>query len=73
MIADVRERLLAVPFVPFVICTSEGREYSVPAADHTFVTPRGNRVVVIADDGATKVLGPLDINAIVDQQSDGAE
>jgi hypothetical protein len=63
----VRERLLAAPFVPFLIRTSDGREYSVPTADHAFITPRGNRVVVVADNGATNVLGPLHINSIVDQ------
>ena len=66
MIADVRQRLEKVPFVPFVIRTSDGREYSVPTVDHAFITPRGNRVVVVADDGATNVLGPLHINAVVD-------
>ena len=71
MVADVKDRLNTTPFVPFTIRTSDGREYSVPTADHAFVTPRGNRVVVIADDGATNVLGPLHINAIVDQQANG--
>ena len=71
MIADVRERLLAAPFVPFVIRTSDDREYSVPTADHAFITPRGNRVIVIADNGATAVLGPIHINSVVDQQSGG--
>jgi hypothetical protein len=71
MIADVRERLLAAPFVPFVIRTSDGREYSVPTADYAFITPRRNRVIVIADNGATAVLGPIHINSIVDQQSGG--
>ncbi len=67
MIADVRERLEKVPFVPFVIRTSDGHEYAVPTVDHAFITPRGNRVVVVADNGATNVLGPLHINSIVDQ------
>jgi hypothetical protein len=67
MIADVRERLLAAPFVPFVIRTSDGREYSVPAADHAFITPRGNHVIVVADNGATAVLGALNINSVIDQ------
>ena len=71
MIVDVRERLLAAPFVPFVIRTSDGREYSVPTADHAFITPRGNRIIVVADNGATAVLGPIHINSIVDQPSDG--
>jgi hypothetical protein len=70
MIVDVRERLLAAPFVPFVIRTSDGREYSVPTADHAFITPRGNRIIVVAANGATAVLGPIHINNIVDQQSD---
>jgi len=67
MIADVRERLLAPAFVPFLIRTSDGREYSVPTADHAFITPRGNRVIVVADSGATAVLGPLRINSVIDQ------
>ena len=67
MIADVRERLLAAPFVPFLIRTSDGREYLVPTADHAFITPRGNRVIVVADNGATAVLGPLHINSLIDQ------
>ena len=70
MIVDVRERLLAATFVPFVIRTSDGREYSVPTADHAFITPRGNRIIVVADNGATAVLGPIHINSIVDQQSE---
>lgn len=71
MIADVRERLLAAPFLPFLIRTSDGREYSVPTADHAFITPRGNRVIVVADDGATAVLGPLHINIVIDSQPNG--
>lgn len=67
MISDVREHLDRVPFVPFLIRTSEGHEYSVPAVDHAFVTPRGNRVVVVADDGAVAILGPLHINGVIEQ------
>ncbi|PYJ61014.1 MAG: hypothetical protein DME71_05055 [Verrucomicrobia bacterium] len=67
MVADVHERLDRVPFVPFLIRTSDGHEYSVPTVDHVFITPRGNRVIVVADNGATAVLGPLHINSVVDQ------
>jgi hypothetical protein len=67
MIADVRQRLLAAPFVPFVIGASDGREYSVPPAGHAFITPPGNRVIVVADNGATAVLHPLHINSVIDQ------
>jgi len=71
MIADVRERFLVAPFVPFFIRTSDGREYSVPTADHAFITPHGNRVIVVADNGATAVLGPLHINSVIDSQPNG--
>jgi hypothetical protein len=72
MIVDVRERFLAAPFVPFVIRALDGRIYSVPTAHQAFITRRGNRVIVVADNGAgaTAVLGPLHINCIIDQQPD---
>jgi outer membrane lipoprotein SlyB len=69
MIVDVRESLDRVPFVPFLIRTSDGHEYSVPTVDHAFITPRGNRVIVVADNGATAVLGPLHINRVIDEPS----
>jgi hypothetical protein len=71
MIADVRERLLAVPFVPFVVRTSDGREYPVPTRDHAHISPRGNRVVIFLDTGPAVLLGPLHINNIVEQQANG--
>jgi hypothetical protein len=71
MIDEIRERLHRVPFVPFVVRTSDGHEYAVPTHDHAFITPRGNRLVVVDDKGTTAVLGPIHINSIVDQQSDG--
>ena len=67
MIADVRERLEKVPFVPFVIQTSDGNEYSVPTVDPAKISPRGHRVVVFTDEDATAILGPLHINRIIAQ------
>jgi hypothetical protein len=46
------------------------RLLAAPTADHAFITPRGNRIIVVADNGATAVLGPIHINCLVDQQSD---
>jgi hypothetical protein len=71
MIADVRRRLERVPFLPFVIRTSDGHEYSVPTVDHAKISPRGHRVVVFTDEDATAILGPLHINSIIDQQANG--
>ena len=71
MIADVRKRLDRVPFVPFIIRTSDGHEYSVPIVDHAKISPRGHRVVVFTDEDATAILGPLHINSMIDQQPNG--
>jgi hypothetical protein len=68
MIDEMRKRLQRVPFVPFAVRTSDGHEYSVPAVDHAFITPRGNRVVM-DDDGTTGVLGPLHIDCMVEQSN----
>jgi hypothetical protein len=72
MIADVRDRLERVPFLPFVIRTSDGHEYPVPSRDHAHISPRGNRVVIFLDEGPAVLLGPIHINSIVDQETDGA-
>ena len=71
MITDVSKRLDRVPFVPFVIRTSDGHEYSVPTVDHAKISPRGHRVVVFTDEDATALLGPLHINSIIDRQPNG--
>jgi hypothetical protein len=71
MIADVRKRLDRVPFLPFVIRTSDGHEYAVPTVDHAKISPRGHRVVVFPDEDATAVLGPIHINSIIEQQPNG--
>ena len=69
MIDEIRKRLQRVPFVPFSVRTSDGLEYSVPTVDHAFITPRGNRVVVIDHEGTTAVLGPLHINSVVERSN----
>jgi len=67
MIDEIRKRLQRVPFVPFSVRTPDGHEYLVPTVDHAFITPRGNRVVVVDDEGTTAVLGPLHINSVIEQ------
>ena len=70
MIDEIRKRLQRVPFVPFSVRTSDGYEYAVPTVDHAFITPRGNRVIVVDDQGTTNVLGPLHINSVVEQNGE---
>ena len=67
MIDEIRKRMQRVPFVPFSVRTSDGHEYSVPMVDHAFITPCGNRVVVVDDEGTTAIFGPLHINSVVEQ------
>lgn len=50
-----------------MVRTSDGHEYSVPTVDHAFITPRGNRVIVIDDEGTVNILGPLHINTVIQQ------
>ncbi len=63
----MRKQLARVPFVPFSVRTSDGREYSVPKVDHAYITPRGNRVIVTDDKGTVAILGPLHINSVIEQ------
>ena len=67
MIDEIRKRMQRVPFVPFSVRTSDGHEYSVPTVDRAFITPRGNRVVVVDDEGTTAILGPLHISSVIEQ------
>jgi hypothetical protein len=69
MIDEIRRRMERTPFVPFTVRTSDGHEYRVPTADHVFITPRGNRVIVVTDDGSSALLGVLHINGIIEQPS----
>lgn len=66
MITDVRSQLERVPFVPFLIRTSDGHEYRVPTGDHAWIVPLGNRVAVAKDDGSVAILGPLHINSVME-------
>ncbi len=67
MIDEMRKQLARVPFVPFSVRTSDGREYSVPKVDHAYITPHGNRVIVTDDKGTVAILGPLHINSVIEQ------
>jgi hypothetical protein len=67
MIADVRSQQNQFPVLPFLIRTSGGHQYVAPTVDHVFIAPRGNQVVIASDDGRVATLGPLHINAVIEQ------
>ena len=72
MIGDIRKLAERVPFEPFAIRTTDGREYPVPTLDHLYFTPGGHRVVIGDDDGTVQILSGLHIGALVHLDTDGA-
>ena len=52
MIGDIRQRLNARPFEPFVVVTSGGTRHRVASAEHVGINPQGNRVMIWFDDGS---------------------
>ncbi len=64
MVDEIPKRLLAVPFRPFAILTSDGSRYPVPHPDHVSVGPRGTLVVVWDDNDTTSTLSPLHIVSV---------
>ncbi|HUI08637.1 MAG TPA: hypothetical protein VL486_16675 [Verrucomicrobiae bacterium] len=64
MTSDIRQRLLAQPFQPFVVHTADGREYRVPTPDHAHVSPQGGRVSIWMDDDTEYILPALLISGL---------
>ena len=69
MTDEIRKHLEAVPFVPFLIKTSEGRQYRVKHPDYVAISPQGGRVVVFADEEASTTLSALHIVAVEPQRT----
>ncbi len=65
MIADIRKHLERTPFVPFLIRTADGREYTVPSVDHIWLPPHQTRVFIADDDGLSAILPALLISGLV--------
>jgi hypothetical protein len=64
VIGDIRNRLTAAPFLPFVVHTTDGRQYPVPTPDHAHVYPSGGRVSIYTDDDNEFILPALHISGI---------
>ncbi|MFN3407512.1 MAG: hypothetical protein ACK45B_00830 [Limisphaerales bacterium] len=64
MTKDIRDRLAARPFFPFVVHTADGREYPVPTPDHAHVSPGGGRVSIWTDDDQEFILPGLLISGL---------
>jgi hypothetical protein len=68
MIPRIRELLHSTPFIPFTIRTSDGREYTVPTADHAAIHPKGSYFFVFRDDESSARITPLHVAAIVENK-----
>lgn len=64
MTGDIRQRLAAQPFLPFVVHTADGREYDVPTPNHAHVYPSGGRVSIFTNDDHEYVLPGLLISGL---------
>ena len=65
VIPRIRELLHSFPFEPFVVRTSDGREYSVPTSDHAAIHPRGSYVVIFSDDDSHTDVVALHVFSVV--------
>jgi hypothetical protein len=64
MTKDIRDRLAAQPFLPFVVYTADRREYEVPTHDHAHVSPAGGRVSIWMNDETEYILPALLISGL---------
>ncbi|HEY2342737.1 MAG TPA: hypothetical protein VGH90_06895 [Chthoniobacteraceae bacterium] len=64
MTDEVRKHTHAVPFAPFLIKTSDGKQYRVKHPDYVAFSPKGGRIVVFADEEASTTLSALHIVAV---------
>jgi hypothetical protein len=64
MTDDVRKLLHAEPFVPFVIRTSDGKQYRVKHPDFVAISPKGGRITVYADEETSTMLNALHMVAV---------
>jgi hypothetical protein len=64
MTDEVRKLLHAEPFVPFVIKTSDGKQFRVKHPDYLAISPKGGRITVYADEETSTTLSALHVVAV---------
>jgi len=68
MTAEIRKRLGEVPFRPFLVRVTDGREYPVPTVDHIWIPPGATRILISDDEGLSTSLPGLHLCGIADLQ-----
>ena len=66
MLDEIRNRIRAVPFLPFIVRVADGRSFRVPHSHHILVTSKG-LVVIENDEGLLDILPSLMISGISTQ------
>ena len=61
---QIRNALKAVPFKPFVLKATGGREYVVPHPEFALLSPSGRTMSVVATDDSFAVLDVLMVESI---------
>lgn len=56
MLEQLRKLHASRPFQPFVIHTSDGREFPVESAAHVYFPPSGTSIVWAASDGTVELV-----------------
>ena len=68
MTEQVRQLMNAVPFVPFLIKTSNGKQYRVKHPDYVALSPKGGYLSVYADEEVSTMLSVRHIVAVEPQR-----
>jgi hypothetical protein len=63
MTDEIRRLMNAEPFVPFLIKTSDGKQYRVKHPDYVAISPKGGRVTIYADEETSTMISALHIVA----------
>ena len=69
MTDEVRQHTHAIPFVPFWIKTSDGKQHRVKHPDSVAFSPKGGSIVVFAGEETTTTLSALHIVAVESQRA----
>ncbi len=60
----VRKMMNAEPFMPFLVKTSDGKQYRVKHPDYVAISPKGGRITVFADEETGTMLSAFHIVAV---------
>ncbi len=68
MTDEIRKLMHTVPFQPFIVKTSDGKQYRVKHEDYVAISPKGGRVTLYADEETSTTLSAMHIVAVEPQK-----